>query len=302
MPELNVLPSWKMGCHTTLLCDLLDTHSNIWIYNASEINFGMPQVLKTVLPRIRKSLAQKGILVTALRSILLPYHLLREYKAARDLVADGTICEFDLANGVETDGDFDGWTYLSDLDISSPNWIRGNNYLGIEPERFFLILSTLPIAFEEFVFIDFGSGKGRALLMASEMSFKRIVGVEFSKKLHSTAEQNFVRYQSATQKCKLLASVCMDFMDFALPLEPAVLFFFDPCDEIILARVLEKLGKSLQTSPRPMYLVYVAASPRKAQLLNSADFLTQVEANEKNDFCVYKANKTVQRSGKIDAH
>jgi hypothetical protein len=302
MPELNVLPWWKIRCHTTLLCDPLEAHSNIRIYNSREIDFGMPRILKTVLPRIRKSLAQKGIAVTALRSVLLPFHMLKEYKAARELVHDDAVCEFDLANGVETEGDLDGWTYLSDLDISSPNWISGNNYLAIEPERFSLILSTLPIAFEEFVFIDFGSGKGRALLMASEMPFKRIVGVEFSKKLHSTAEQNFARYQSPTQKCKRLASVCMDFIDFELPAEPAVLFFFDPCDETILARVLEKVGKSLQASLRPIYLAYVAGSSRKAQSLNSADFLTQVETNEKYDFCVYKANKTVQRSGKIDAH
>src|SRR5271165_3614155 len=131
----------KMGCHTTLLCDPFEAHGNIRIYNSWEIEFGMPRILKTVLPRIRKSLAQKGIAVTALRLILLPFHLLKEYKAARELVHDDAVCEFDLANGVETDGDFDGWTYLSDLDISCPNWIRGNNYLAIEPERFFFILS-----------------------------------------------------------------------------------------------------------------------------------------------------------------
>jgi hypothetical protein len=70
-------------------------------------------------------------------------------------------------HGVETDGKYRKWTYLSDLDIPSPNWIEGNDYLPIEPERFKRVLASLDITFEDFTFVDFGSGKGRALLLAS---------------------------------------------------------------------------------------------------------------------------------------
>jgi SAM-dependent methyltransferase len=112
---------------------------------------------------------------------------------------------------VETAGDIGGRTYLSDLNIPRPNWIYGNDYSGIAPERFFAILSSLNLRFEDFTFIDFGSGKGRALLLASEFPFKRIIGVEFSPELHAIAQRDIERYNSAGQKCKSIESVCSDF-------------------------------------------------------------------------------------------
>src|SRR5262249_10777707 len=123
----------------------------------------MPKLMKTVVPRFRKSLAERGIFATLLRSTLLPYHLLREFVTAKRLEREPENSEFDRKYGVDTDGEVGGWTYLSDLEIPSPNWIYGRNYAGIEPERFFPIIESLPIRFEDYTFIDFGSGKGRAL-------------------------------------------------------------------------------------------------------------------------------------------
>jgi hypothetical protein len=93
----------------------------------------MPSVLKTVIPRIRKALRERGLTATLGRSFLLPLHLLREYRVARSLRPDGQVSEFDRTHGVETDGEFDGWTYLSDLDIPSSNWIEGTDYVPSNP-------------------------------------------------------------------------------------------------------------------------------------------------------------------------
>ena len=41
----------------------------------------------------------------------------REYRAAKNLPRRGPRSEFDVAHGVDTDGDFGGWTYLSDLGL-----------------------------------------------------------------------------------------------------------------------------------------------------------------------------------------
>ncbi|MFZ0635589.1 MAG: class I SAM-dependent methyltransferase, partial [Candidatus Acidiferrales bacterium] len=147
----------------------------------------MPRLFKTILPRIKKSLNERGVMATLFRGVLLPVHLYREHRTAKALAGEQRRSEFDLAHGVETDGDLGGWTYLSDLDIPSANWIYGRNYAGTEPERFAAVLASLPISFEEFEFVDFGSGKGRVLLMASEVPFKKIVGIEFSPELHAIA-------------------------------------------------------------------------------------------------------------------
>ena len=251
----------------------------------------MPRIIKTIIPRIKKSIRARGVLVSLSRSVLLPVHLFREYRAARRLVRDHCQSEFDRAYDVDTDGDFGGWTYLSDLSIPSPNWIHGNNYTGIDPERFSGILAGVTIKFEDFVFIDFGSGKGRALLLASEFPFKRIVGVEFSPELHAAAVDNIRKYKTPLQHCNAVESVCMDFVDFHLPPEPSVLFFFDPCAEMVFEILLNNIERSFHEHPREIYIVYVAPSPN-LHLLDSAGFLLRLARNHKYDFSLYKTKNS----------
>jgi SAM-dependent methyltransferase len=250
----------------------------------------MPRILKTVIPRIRKSIQEQGLLVSLYRSVRLPGHLLREYRQSLKTKHAQEPSSFDRDHGVDTDGDFDGWTYLSDLNIPSSNWIHGNNYAAIEPERFRAILLSLALRFEDFVFVDFGSGKGRALLMASEFPFKKIVGIEFAPELHGAAQRNIAKFRLAERRCEVVESVCMDFLEFALPPEPSVLFLFDPCDESVLAKLMSNLSRSLRAHPRELYLVYVAPNPGKERILDSAGCLSQVGRDVEQNFCVYQAN------------
>ena len=249
----------------------------------------MPRILRTVIPRIRKSIEERGLVVSLCRGVLLPVHLVREYRQTRRAQVPEEPSSFDLDFGVETDAGPGGWTYLSDLEIPSDNWIRGNNYAPIEPERFRALLAGLSIRFEEYVFVDFGSGKGRALLLASEFPFKKVVGIEFSPELHAAAQRNIAKYQPATRKCAQVESVCMDFLEFPLPAEPLVLFLFDPCDERVLARMLTRIAQSLRKNPRETYLVYVAPPAAKERLLDSSGCLTKIARNAELNTCIYKA-------------
>lgn len=246
----------------------------------------MPKLLKTIIPRFKKSIAARGVIATLLRSVLLPIHLFRELRLAKRLGRHSVQSDFDMKHKVQTDGDTGDWTYLSDLEITSPNWIYGTNYAGSEPPRFLAALSCLNIRFEDFLFVDFGSGKGRALLMASEFPFKRIIGVEFSPELHAIAQRNIKQYESPTQKCKSIDSVCLDFTDWQLPMESCVLYFYDPCEDPVLVKVLSNIRRSLEAHARPLYLIYVA--PKNERLLDLAEFLRKVTRNEEYRFCVYE--------------
>jgi hypothetical protein len=248
----------------------------------------MPRVLKTIVPRIRKSIQERGFLASLGRSILLPVHILREYRESRRPARPYARSRFDQDHGLETDGDREGWTYLSDLDISSPNWIHGTNYAPIEPDRFRSVLATLPIKFEDFLFIDFGSGKGRALLLACDFPFKQIVGVEFSPQLHAVAERNIASSKASQTRRTPIGSVCMDFLEFPLPPEPSVFFFFDPCDETVLDKMLARISESMRLNPRESYLVYVAPPTSKERLLDSTSALHKLVQNAEEHFCVYK--------------
>jgi hypothetical protein len=248
----------------------------------------MPRVTRTMIPRIKRSLRERGLVTSLCRSFLLPVHLFREYRAAKSLRPDGEAGEFDKQYGVDTEGRFEGWTHLSDLDIPSSNWIDGNDYAAIEPTRFKHVLAAFDIAFEDYTFVDFGSGKGRALLLASEFPFQRILGLEFSPELHRTAEENIRRYRSASQKCRNIQSLSVDFTDYALPPEASVLFFFHPCRTRVLSGVVAAIGRSLLSHPRPLYIAYVAPTLEQQQLFASSGFLEKIFESPEFKFCLYR--------------
>jgi hypothetical protein len=88
--------------------------------------------------------------------------------------------------------------------------------------------------------------------------------------------------------CSQVESICQDFLEFSLPPEPSLLFFFDPCSEILFRKTLENIRTSSLTTPRPLFLVYVAPG-RKERLLQEAGFLVKLTRNDEFDFSVYRS-------------
>jgi hypothetical protein len=109
---------------------------------------------------------------------------------------------------------------------------------------------------QDFTFIDLGSGKGRVLLMASDHPFQRIIGVEFMPDLYLSAQRNIADYASDRQQCRQIEAVCMDARDFQFPSRPLVVYLFNPFSESTFAQVLESLRRSLEQTPRPVYIAY----------------------------------------------
>jgi SAM-dependent methyltransferase len=134
--------------------------------------------------------------------------------------------------------------------------LTGRPYFATEPWLFEQIMQAIPADYSQFTFIDLGAGKGRALLMASAYPFQKIVGVEFMPDLYQAAQENIGRYSSDRQQCRRVAAVCMDARDFQFPLEPLVVYLFNPFSEPTFARVLENLQRSAEQAPRPVYIAY----------------------------------------------
>jgi len=255
----------------------------------------MPRTLKTIVPRIRRLIRDRGILASLSRVFSAPAQLFREHEAARSLARPQQRSDFDRAHNVDTDGDFDDWTHLSDLKIDSPNWIDGTNYTGIEPVRFHASLAALEIKFDDFTFIDFGSGKGRALLLASEFPFRKIIGVEFAPELFEIAKRNLQTYKTTHQQRRSIDLVCTDIVNFPLPPDPSVLFFYDPCAERVLRQVLCNIESSLRECPRQMYVIYIAPG-NKAALLEAAGFLKVIARDDNHNFIVYGTKDEFERA------
>jgi len=142
-------------------------------------------------------------------------------------------------------------------------------YQPTDPALFQEMMASLPIALEQFTFVDLGSGKGRTLLMASEYPFRKIVGVELLAELHNAAQENIRAYRSQTQRCTQIEALCADASEFAFPESPLLLYLFNPLPEPALRRTIRNLEQSLQLSPRLIWIVYhnpamssvLAASP-----------------------------------------
>ena len=157
--------------------------------------------------------------------------------------------DYDWDHRVDTTGATVGWRERLLGNLHSP-------YQPTEASLFHEMLAGLKIDFHEFTFIDLGSGKGRTLLLASDYPFRRILGVELLPALHAVAEQNIVAYKSDSQLCFDLKSVCGDAHDFEFPAEPTLLYLFNPLPAYGLSVVLENLKRSLQKSPRAVYILY----------------------------------------------
>src|SRR5687767_6360963 len=52
------------------------------------------------------------------------------------------------------------------------------------------VLKKLCVQPSQDVFLDFGSGLGRAVIVASTLPFKRVIGVEYSAHLHELGTRN----------------------------------------------------------------------------------------------------------------
>ena len=151
---------------------------------------------------------------------------------------------FDQTNGVDTSGQLN----LRRLAIDSPNRKHGRDYQGVEPGRFSDALAEIHEDFSAFTFIDLGSGKGRALMMAHRLGFRRLIGVEFSPRLADISRKNLAKLE-----LKNVQVILQDAAEFRFPNEPLVVFTFNPFGPEVLRRVLI----NLRTHMNLVYLVYV---------------------------------------------
>ncbi|MCW2993157.1 MAG: hypothetical protein JWQ18_652, partial [Conexibacter sp.] len=160
---------------------------------------------------------------------------------------------FDRRLGVETSG----IVRLHELAFESENKEHGARYQATSPQAFGDIMDKLELGDGELTFIDVGSGKGRALLLASQLPFRRLVGVEFSPELTATAERNVASWRERTPGCPEVELLCLDATAYAFPDEPLLVYLYNPFEEPVMLEVLANLRASLERSPRRVLLVLI---------------------------------------------
>lgn len=160
---------------------------------------------------------------------------------------------FDRLHGTDTGGLLSGL----ELGVSSLSAAYITIYLGVPPSTLRAFLSELPVGYEDYSFVDIGCGKGRALLVAAEFPFRRLVGVEIASALCDVARANVALKQSWQERISI---VNQDATRFVLPEGPLLLYLYHPFLAPILRRFLKNLQRAVRGSRRPVFLVYVDVS------------------------------------------
>lgn len=107
----------------------------------------------------------------------------------------------------------------------------------------------------EDVFVDYGAGKGRAIVVAATMKFRRVIGIELIEEFADRARRNVARAMPRL-RCRDVQVRSTDAREFLLPTDATVVHFFNPFRGAVLSRVVERLRDSLVAHPRKVTILY----------------------------------------------
>lgn len=111
------------------------------------------------------------------------------------------------------------------------------------------------------VFVDFGCGMGRVLLeAASRYPFARVIGVELVPSLADAATAALSANQRRL-RCAEWEIVNVDVLDYPVPDDLTVAYFYDPFTGSVFDAVIARLEESVERNPRRLRLVYL--TPRE---------------------------------------
>jgi len=145
------------------------------------------------------------------------------------------------------------------------------------------ILRDLGMRYDEYNFIDLGSGMGRVVVAAAQFPFRRVVGVEFSEKLHNIAERNLARL-SGTLRAAAVEVICQDAREHTFPPGNCVVYLFNPFRETVMQTVLKNLERRFAKSPAELYVIYY--NPVLGAMLDAASFLKRIKTTR--EYSIYR--------------
>jgi SAM-dependent methyltransferase len=149
---------------------------------------------------------------------------------------------FDAEYGVETAQE----VLLPDYDLAEDARAGLQPYSSVHEQVLRAIVGVLGRRVSEYEFLDIGSGKGKALLVASQFPFRSIRGVEISPRLHAIAERNIKIFTAATPTaCQDVASLCEDARTLEDVGKKTFVFMFNPFGEELMADVVKGLERRI---------------------------------------------------------
>jgi SAM-dependent methyltransferase len=221
-----------------------------------------PQAAIRLFSSLRKCVANKYWLAMSLAAPCSPRRLYYQWKGYR----------FDCRYGIDTNRIM----AVNEIGVETEEAQHATRYRATSVGFLRYLFKKQPVAFEDFVFVDLGSGKGRVLIEAAAFPFKRIIGVEFSKRLHLVAEELVARYEARNASTSRIELQYKSATEFAPPLENTIFYLYNPFDADILSKVMQHLHLSLRQMHRQILIVYL--NPRWGSLIEATGIFALVDA------------------------
>ena len=172
-----------------------------------------------------------------------------------------------------------------------------HGYGAISYRRFFQLMKRIRIRPGEDVFLDFGSGMGRAVILAACFPLRKVIGVELIPELHGIAQEN-VRCAKPHLRCEEVELHNVDARNFIIAPDITIIYFWNPFSGEILSTVLDNIQASIKRSPREVTILHLSPdSPTCLDRIRSRfDWL-----KESQRFNLGKASVAVYTCGSPDA-
>lgn len=138
-------------------------------------------------------------------------------------------------------------SYLDELHLPEDRCHYYANSGGLHLEKVLMALKITP----KDSIIDFGSGKGGALITLARYPFARILGVEISPELVAIARDNLGKLGIGN-----VAMVTADAADFTDLDAYNYFYLFSPFPGSVMSRVIRNIGDSLARAPRKGIIIY----------------------------------------------
>lgn len=159
--------------------------------------------------------------------------------------------------------------YLRNEKIESDNLKHASIYQGTS---YYLLEKAFDYLKEENAIgniADFGSGKGRVMVVAAAYGFKKTDGIDFAALLCKEAEKNIEKIKPLFPS-SIFRIICKDVVDYKIQKDTNVFFFFNPFDEVVMLQVVKNILASLKENSRKIYVVYI--NPVQKEIFLSAGF------------------------------
>ncbi len=145
--------------------------------------------------------------------------------------------QFDRRWGTDTSG----LVNLSSLTVDPAQARHGVRYQPSSGEALEEALKRLEIEPSKWSLVDYGSGKGRIVMLAATLGFSRAIGVEFSPELCTIADENIGRFMAKGGAVRAPEIELGDAGAFEPPAGPLLAYLYNPFGPAILDRVIGRL-------------------------------------------------------------